>query len=90
MITGTTSSGFSFELEEDVFDDYELLEVLREIDEGNEERIVTMVDILLGDAQKKHLKEHVRDERGKVSVIRMMEEVTEIVMVTDSSSVVLV
>ena len=78
MITGTTSTGFAFELEDDVFDDYELLEVLKEIDEGNEEHVVTMVDILLGEVQKKLLKEHVRNEKGKVSVTRIMEEVTEI------------
>ena len=78
MITGTTSTGFAFELEDDVFDDYELLEVLKEIDEGNEEHVVTMVDILLGEEQKKLLKEHVRNEKGKVSVTRIMEEVTEI------------
>ena len=78
MITGTTSTGFSFELEDETFDDYELLETLQEIDNGNEALVVRMVDILLGREQKGRLKEHIRGANGKVSVTGMMREVTEI------------
>ena len=78
MITGTTSTGFTFELEDETFDDYELLETLQEIDNGNEALVVRMVDILLGREQKERLKAHIRGANGKVSVTGMMREVTEI------------
>lgn len=78
MIKGETKSGFSFALDEEVFDDYELLECLKEIDAGREERITEVVDLLFGEKQKKELKEHIRNEKGRVSAIKMMEEVAEI------------
>lgn len=78
MIRGKTSSGFEYELEDDVFDDYELLEILRKIDKGESGCIVDMVDMLLGSKQKQCLKEHIRKENGKVSASKMLEEVMEI------------
>ncbi len=35
MFKGTTKSGFQFEIQEEVFDDYELLETLVDADTGN-------------------------------------------------------
>lgn len=78
MIRGKTKSGFEFELEDDVLDDYELLEAFQRIDEGHGEKSVTLVDRLLGEEQKQKLKDHVRSEKGRVSVKRLMEEVAEI------------
>ena len=78
MIKGKTSSGFEFQLRRADLDDYELLEVLHEIDKGNEGLIPEMIDRLLGKEQKNRLKEHIRSEAGKVSASRMMQEVSEI------------
>ncbi len=39
MITGKTESGFRYELDEETLDDYELLEILCDIDNGNESLI---------------------------------------------------
>lgn len=79
MIKGKTSSGFEYELKREDLDDYELLEVLHEIDKGNEGLIPEMVDRLLGEDQKTRLKEHIRSQKnGKVSVAKMMNEVKEI------------
>ncbi len=78
MIKGKTSSGFEFELDDDVLDDYELLENLQKVDEGEESRMVKVVDILLGEKQKERLKDHVRTEKGRVSAKRLLEEVSEI------------
>lgn len=78
MITGTTRTGFSFELEDEVMDDYELLEILSEIDNGDYGKVTSMVDTLLGPKQKKKLKEHIRDQHGKVSAKAMLTEVMEI------------
>lgn len=78
MIKGKTSSGFEFELEEDILDDYELLETLQKIDEGETGHVTGMVIQLLGEEQKEALKNHVRSVSGRVSAKRLMEEVSEI------------
>lgn len=78
MKTGTTSSGFAYSLEDDVLDDYELLEMLCEIDEGKNSLIIKVAKQLLGEKQLESLKEHVRNEKGKVSVLKMSEEISQI------------
>lgn len=78
MITGKTSTGFEFELQDDVLDDYELLETLTAVDRGEYGRITEMVEQLLGKEQKEKLKEHIRNEHGRVSAAKMMDEVKEI------------
>lgn len=77
MITGKTKSGFEFELDGDVLDDYELLENLNEVDKGNMGKVVDVVDILLGQEQKERLKEHLR-ENGRVSAAKIMDEIAYI------------
>lgn len=84
MVRGKTSSGFEFQLEDEVLDDYELLEVLHKIDEGNNGLITEMVDRLLGEEQRDKLKDHVRTEKGKVSAKRLLEEVMEIFKASDA------
>lgn len=84
MITGKTRSGFEFELDDEVLDDYELLEILHKLDSGEYGLVTEMVGKLLGEEQKDLLKEHVRGEDGKVSAKRMMDEVAEIFRANDS------
>ena len=78
MIKGTTSTGFAFEIEEDVLDDYELLELLNEADNGKANAMLAVTEWVLGKEQKEALKNHLRNARGKVSAKRMIEEVMEI------------
>lgn len=78
MLTGTTSTGFNYKMEADALDDYELLELLCEADKGNAGAILEAMERLLGKEQKEALKKHVRNEKGKVSAKRMMEEMQEI------------
>ena len=78
MLEGTTSTGFAYEVEEDVLDDYELLELMCEADKGKGGAWLEVTEKLLGKKQKEDLKEHVRNEKGKVSAKRMIEEVLEI------------
>lgn len=78
MTTGKTSTGFEYQLEDGVFDDYELLEVLREIDKGESGKIVDMVNIMFPKEQKEALKNHVREENGKVPASKLIKEVMEI------------
>lgn len=75
MLQGKTESGFEFELDEDVLDDYELLELLQEVDNGEYGKITQVVDLLLGSKQKGRLKEHVRNENGRVTTSGLMKEV---------------
>lgn len=78
MITGTTESGFKYQINEEIGDDYEFLETLTKIDKGDVFLIINMVDRLLGEEQKNALKEHIRDENGRVTTSRMFNEVIEI------------
>ena len=75
MITGTTESGFEYKLNEENMDDYELLENLCAIDEGDASKITVSAKQLLG---AEHLKDHVRNEKGRVSAAKMIEEITQI------------
>lgn len=75
MVKGTTATGFGFEIAEEALDDYELLEILIEVDSGDLRLVPKMVDILLGKEQKDKLKEHVRATVGRVSTKAMMDEV---------------
>ena len=75
MIKGKTATGFEFEIEDEVMDDYELLEILTEVDSGDLTLVPKMVDLLLGKEQKNKLKEHVRATKGRVSTKAMMDEV---------------
>lgn len=78
MLTGKTKSGFEFEIDEEILDDYDFLELLCKIDEGEITLVIKMVDHLLGAEQKEKLKEHVRTETGRVSAKRLLEEMMEI------------
>ena len=78
MIKGTTKSGFDYTVQEEALDDYELLEELREIYKGNTSLVVDAIEKIIGPEQKEQLKEHVRDEAGRVSIKRMFDEIGEI------------
>lgn len=78
MLRGTTKSGFEFEIDEEILDDYDFLELLCHIDGGETSLTIKMVDTLLGEEQKEKLKEHVRTASGRVSAKKLLEEVGEI------------
>ena len=78
MITGKTSSGFDFHLDEEKTDDYEFLEMVCEIDNGKVSLVPKMAIQLLGKDQMNALKEHVRDSNGKVSARQIADEIGEI------------
>lgn len=75
---GKTESGFAYELPDDAMDNYELLEALTDIEKGDARKIVDAVGLLLGEEQKKALKEHLREKDGRVSTRAMWQEVTDI------------
>lgn len=76
MIRGKTKSGFKFKINERVLNDYELIELLAEVEE-NPLLVTKVLTTVLGD-DKQRLIEHVREEDGIVPVDAMMEEIAEI------------
>lgn len=66
MLTGTTSTGFAWEIEEDALDDAELIDALIEFDKGGMEAVPTACRRLLGKDQHAALYEHLRGEDGRV------------------------
>lgn len=75
---GTTSTGFKFDADENIMDDVEFLERLAEAMTVNGFEMFPILEELLGKDGKKALYEHVRNEKGKVSLDRLNDELGEI------------
>ena len=78
MLKGTTESGFEYEISDETLDDYELMEELAEIDNGNMGKLPGVIEDILGMKQKEKLKEHIKEEYGRVSISNMIKELTQI------------
>lgn len=74
----TLNDGFEIEISESVTDDWEFLEVLSGIDEGETGLIVKAAKMLLGNDGVKALKEHLRNKDGKVSSTAMVTALGEL------------
>lgn len=77
MIKGTTQSGFEYAISKERLENYELVEVLAEVDE-NPLLLPKVVNLLLEKDQAKKLKDHIRDEQGLVSMELLSKEIMEI------------
>lgn len=77
MISGKTQSGFEYTIADNIGDDYELLELMGEVRNGDTLAIFELIDRVLGKEQHKALKEHCRID-GRVSTTRMNEEIVDI------------
>ena len=74
-----TNSGFEYELDKDrIVDDWELVEDLVAADGGDTAAGVRAMKAILGEKTYKALKEHVRNENGKVIAFKMQAEFLEI------------
>lgn len=74
----TTSVGFTAELDESCFDDFELFDAIVAMQQGDGTKMPLLVDKILGD-QKAALFDFLRDEKGRVPVKAVTETVTEII-----------
>ena len=74
---GTTSSGFAYDLPDDVMNDMELFEDLRDMDRGDATAMVPIVQRLMGD-QKQALYDHLRTKSGRVPIDKVTAEILEI------------
>ena len=77
MINITMGDGFKIQLDENVFDDFELVELYAKVAK-NPIWIGDLAEKLLGAEQKKALVEHLRDENGKVHTTAVMNALKEI------------
>ena len=76
MIEGVTQTGFKFSINKSSFEDYELFELISEVDE-NPLAMPKLLKLLLGD-QVSALKDHVRKEDGTVPMMAISEEIKDI------------
>lgn len=74
LIKGKTESGFKYEINKDVANDYELVEMLGEYEE-NPFILSKIVNKVLGQEQNVKLKEHCRNDSGVVQTDKMMKEI---------------
>lgn len=77
MLKGKTKTGFEYEFDENLFKDYEPVELLAEVDD-NPLVLPQIFKKLIGD-RVKDLKDHVRDENGVVDIEKMVAEFEDII-----------
>lgn len=75
---GNLNDGFEVNVIEEHLDDWDFLELLDEVDNGNHGAIVRVADYLLGKDEVKRLKQHIRETEGKVKVTSMVEALQEL------------
>lgn len=73
----TTETGLKLDIDENVFDDMELIDALAELEE-NPIAISKVVKMMFGTDGKKHLYDHCRNEKGRVETVRVNNEITDI------------
>ena len=77
MLKGTTKSRFRYEITTERLNNFELLEILSEVDE-NPLLLPKVLNLLLGERQSKNLKNYLRDEEGFVSTDKIRESLEDI------------
>ena len=77
MLKGKTESGFEYEVSDAAMNDYELVEILAEVD-TNPLLLPRLVKKLLGDKQKNKLLDHLRTKEGNVPIDLISTEIMEI------------
>lgn len=77
-MTGTTSKGFQFTINENTLDNMELVDALAELEDGNFLVVSKVLTLLIGKEQKKALYDLLRREDGTVPVKDVSDAITEI------------
>lgn len=76
-LTGVTKTGFTYSVLEKNLKNYELVEVLGEL-ESNPLALPKVLKLLLGKEQTDKLKDHVRDNDGIVDTEKISDELRDI------------
>lgn len=79
MIKGITKSGFEFEISDKALDDYELLELMADVD-SNALLVPKIFEKLLGTKQKENLIEFMKKRDGYASTEKMAKILEEILL----------
>ena len=82
MLRGKTESGFEFELDDNVLDDWKLVKYLRNVDKGDTQYIVDVAERLLGEEQCEKLENFIEEQYGKATATLMTKEVASILEAT--------
>lgn len=75
---GTTRTGFAFEVDENAFNDMEVVDVLSSEEMHSTYKMSFLVSRMLGAKQKKALYDHLRDASGRVPVDAVEREMEDI------------
>lgn len=73
-----TNSGFEIEIDENRIDDMEFFEDITEIDQGNFMKLPSVIKRLFGEEGKARLYDHIRTEDGRVPVLALSDELTDV------------
>lgn len=76
--------GIKIELSDDVLDDWDVLEMLREYDKGNHVVVVDLMQMMLGKEQYKALKAAIKINEGRVSSKAMFKVFNKIMSEVDA------
>ena len=76
-LTGITKSGFTYSISEKNLNNYELVEVLGEM-ESNPLLLPKVLRLLLGNDQTEKLKNNLRDDDGVISTEKITNELQDI------------
>lgn len=79
MVEIKTTSGFALEFDKARLDNMELVDAMADMTTGNTLAISHVCRLMLGDADRKRLYDHLRGENGAVPVGKVSEELMEIV-----------
>lgn len=86
MLKGKTSTGFSFSIDDDAKDDYDLFNAFNRVQDGQVEALDEAVTLLLGEKQKDKLRAHCKGKSGRVLASKMFKEVEEIINIIGQSN----
>lgn len=77
-MTGKLKSGFEFHVNDNVFDNMELVETIVEAKDDDPTAAYKLVKMILGTDQKAALYDHLRAEDGRVPVAAVFAAIAEI------------
>lgn len=79
MKKGKTTSGFKYEIDENVLDDMELIDAMAASQGEDPTQISVVVSKIFGEEQKKRLYDHIRTDDGRVPVTDVANIITEVI-----------
>ena len=84
MIKGTTSLGFNFKIEDNVMDDWTLVEAMSQI-EVNPLKAVEVLQKMLGLKQYEQLKRFVKNKTGQLKSTDMITQLNDIMSTNEET-----